>query len=248
MKIRSIIQILLSCWLISLLVGCSSGSNTASGTGVGNPGKTTISFITRSSSNQQATDSFTVTTSDGLIFTIKEAFITAKEVYFIHESGSILKSGPYRFNAITGESEPAINFNELPDYSYTGLDFIVETDAEENDVYSLELSGTFVYNSQLRDFTIKSSIKGNQKDQYDLENGPLNLDFNLTNIFKIDLEVEQWLNNVEIKDSLDNNVISLNSDGSLTIDKDTDWKAAKEVAKRIKKNIFKSGKLTLIYQ
>lgn len=248
MNIKKLILLSLVSFSLISQIGCSSSTNTTSGTGVGNPGKTTVSFVSRSYTNKDQTDSFSVVGGDGLNFTIKSAFITAEKIYFNHEGGSILKEGPYKFNAFNGEAEPIINFNDLPDNVYTGLDFIVEIKDNVNDFYSVELNGTFIYNSQLRNFSMKLNIKGNQKDKYSLEEGPSQLNFNTINIFKIDLEVDGWLNNIYLKNYLDNETLTFEQNGDLIIDEYSDWKAAKEIAKDVKKNIFKSGKLHLIFQ
>lgn len=245
---KSLITLFTTTLCLTFLFGCSNSGDTTAGTGVGNPGKTTISFVTRSITQNDLTDSFTVFTADGLQLTIKSAYITAKEIYFKYEGGSLLKKGPFQFNAFNGESEPKINFDNLPNHTYTGIDFIVETEEDNNNTYSVELYGTFLYNSKLNNFSMKLNIKGNAKDKYDLEDGPAKLNFNSENIFKIDLEIDGWLNNIHLKDYLDNKILNLEPNGDLIIDENSDWKAAKEIAKDIKKNIFKSGKLYLIQQ
>ncbi len=248
MKTKQFILLLLLFIAAIQFVGCSGSNNTTSGTGVGNPGKTTVSFITRSSIDENAIDSFTISSEEGLTFTIKEAYINAREIHFMHNGGSTNFEGPYKFNAFNGESDPKIDFDNLPDYLYTGLDFIAEVDKDVNDIYSIELYGTFIYKSISRNFSMKLNIKGNAKDKYSLEGGPAKLNFNTNNIFQIDLEVDGWLQNIKLKDYLDNNTLSLESNGDLVIDENSDWKASKEIAKDVKKNIFKSGKLFLIQQ
>lgn len=245
MKIKLLISLLFSCLTIIQFIGCSGSNQTTSGTGVGNPEKTTVSFFTRSSVNENAKDSFTVSNNEGLTFTIKEAYINALEIHFIYNGGAIDFKGPYKFNAFSGESEPSINFNTLLEVPYTGLDFIVESEKENSGAYSTELYGTFIYNSQVRNFTIKSMIKGNQKDHFDIENGPVELAPYLNNIFKIDLDVELWLKDLQIKDYLDDQTLPLDANGDLVVDSNSDWKAAKEIAKDIKKAIFKSGNLSV---
>lgn len=246
MKLKSLIILSLALSSSISFLGC--GSDTASGTGVGNPGKVTVSILADTVNTRAIPRKLTIVSTDGLPFTITEAFLSVEQMSFISDEGTFVKEGPYKFNALTGNTEPEIKYDDLPYTTYYGLDFVVEIDKEAVNTYSIILNGTFVYKEQTREFSLNLNIFGNTSDHYDIEGGSAIVDEESFNIFKIDMEADNWLNHIEFKQHLNEGNLSLNSDGNLIVDSESGSQIYRSLAAQVKQNIFKSGKLSIEYK
>lgn len=249
MKIRKLILLSLVSFSLLSQIGCSGGGDTASGTGVGNPGKVTVALLadTILPNRSVAPRALTILSADSLPFTITEAYLTMTSISFQHENGDNEKVGPFKFDALKGTSVPEINYDDLPYGEYYGLNFTIELpeSTENPDNYSIELKGTFIYENRERDFEIYLNIFGNSSDNFEVENQPAILSKDFYNVFKINMNAGTWLNDIQIKDYLEE---GLNQNGDLILDGSS--LDLKKLGLKVKLNIFKSeaNKLTLEYQ
>ncbi len=269
MKINPLIFLLIISISAIQFAGCSGGSDTASGTGVGNPGKTTVSLYA-DTTNSRADRILRIKTEDSLPLSIDDARFVAKEIRFllndeysadtldlasnlISLDTAIAYRGTIIFDAITSTSSPSISDIELPEAKYVGLDLILEDDStkvpEEFKGYVININGTFDYKDTVRDYDMWLNVHEENRDLYKIKGEPIFISKSNHSKFEIVLYANMWLENIYLKQHIEEGQIALNSDGSMTIDsridKDEHTHIYEQFNRVVKQNIFKSGEIKI---
>ena len=259
-----------------ILFTCSLNDSMAGGTGVGNPGNTTVSIIAdtgfvitddsrsaSTTSNNILPQQLPIMDMDSLTFLATSILITVERVYFVldnKENGydllagleetpftcdkqHIILDGPFVFDAMTGVSTPSFDSIQLPEAKYTGIKLHI-LDNSSLEEHAIGIAGTFLYKDAVRTFSIRMEEDLHALFKY---KGPA---FQITKgdstNFLLVLNADQWLQYMSVKNYLDNNLIVLDQNGNLTVDKTTNTDPYKEFTKAFKSNIIKSGILIIL--
>ncbi len=165
------------------------------------------------------------------------------ETQFSCDKEHIILDGPFVFNALTGLSTPSFDSIQLPEAKYTGIKLHV-LDNSSLEGHAIEVAGTFLYKDATRTFSIRMEEDLIALFKY---KGPA---FQITKgdstNFLLALNADQWLQYISVKNYLDNNLIVLDQNGNLIVDKTTNTNPYKEFKKAFKSNIIKSGILIII--
>lgn len=259
-----------------ILFNCSLNDSMAGGTGVGNPGNTIVSIIadtgfvitdynreTSVSSGNILPQQIPIMDMDSLTFLASSILITVERTYFVldnKENGydllagldetpftcdkeHIILDGPFIFDALTGLSTPSFDSIQLPEAKYTGIKLRI-LDNSNLEGHAIEVAGTFLYKDVTRTFSIRMEEDLLALFKY---KGPA---FQITKgdstNFLLVLNADQWLQYMSVKNYLDNDLIVLDQNGNLTVDKTTNTDPYKEFKKAFKSNIIKSGILIIV--
>lgn len=269
MKIRNLILLSLVSFTLITQTGCSGGGDTASGTGVGNPGKTTVALLA-DTIYSRSNKVLKIKTEDSLPITIDDARFVAKEIRFllndeysaddlelpsnlISLDTAIAYTGTVVFDAITGTSTPSLSQFELPEAKYVGIDLILEDDStkvpSEFNGYVINICGTFIYENLERDYSMWLNVHETNRDLYKIKGDPVFISQKNSSRFDIILYANKWLENIYLKQHIEEGQIALNSDGSMTIDgnidKDEHTHIYEQFNRQVKQNIFKSGEISI---
>ncbi len=252
-----------------LQTGCSL--DFAGGTGVGNPsGHTMVSIVADTGVGSQpaiSDDWYLPIKDDSLVLFANTAFIVVQKINFILDENekddsalnaytgplaiqddSVILTGPFVFDALTGTSDFLFDTLTLPVAKYKGMKFIIENDDSTlMEGYSIGLSGEFTYNNTLRKFSIKLS---NEKDirPYLIDGPAVLISQDDSTEFRLTLNADHWLDDMDLKtDYLDDGTIAFDPvTGDLTIDKTIDANVYKDFNKAVRLNIMKSGSLRIV--
>ena len=261
--------------IIIILSKCSLNGPMAGGTGVGNPGNTIVSIIadtgfvitydnreTSVSSGNILPQQIPIMDIDSLTFLASSIIITVERIYFVlddKENGydllagldetpftcdkqHIILDGPFVFNALTGLSIPSFDSIQLPEAKYTGIKLHI-LDNSSLEGHAIEVAGTFLYKDVIRTFSVRMEEDLLALFKY---KGPA---FQITKgdstNFLLVLNADQWLQYMSVKYYLDNDLIVLDQNGNLTVDKATNTDPYKEFTKAFKLNIIRSGTLII---
>ena len=199
--------------------------------------------------------SFSFNDNANTTFTIESARIMLREVNFDMPQESSKTGhqknieGPFVVNLLTGQSTPAIERVELQPGKYDSIELRImdatASDLNSNDQlidYSLHLSGRFNYLSQVRNFTILVKIN----EWLDINRvGETYISDGLVNDFVIEIDPSNWISSANIKTCVENNEITLESDGSLIVNDtvNSGGDSSCDLAKLIKQNIKNSSRI-----
>lgn len=269
MKMKKLIFLALTSLSLILSIGCSGNGDTASGTGVGNPGKTTVALLadTNSLRNQKT---FDIISADSLPMTIDDAKFIAKEIRFllndeysadnlelpdnlISLDTAIAYIGIVIFDAISGTSTPSLSEFELPEAKYVGLDLILEDDSTkvplEFNGYVINVNGTFTYKDTVRNYEMWLNVHDANRDLYKINGSPIFISNQNNSRFEIVLYANKWLENIYLKQHIEEGQIDLNIDGDMIIDSQIDKDKSNHIYpqfnRQVKQNIFKSGEIKI---
>lgn len=273
------IQYCMLAFLVSIsviLCNCSLNGSMAGGTGVGNPGNTTVSIIAdtgfvitdesrsaSTASNKILPQQLPIMDMDSLVLMASSILITVERISFVLDDSEngydilenldetpfscdkehIILDGPFIFDVLTGLSTPSFDSIQLPEAKYTGMKLYILNNSSLED-HAIEVTGTFVYNDTTRNFSIKMEEDLLALFKYKGPAFQISKDDSIN--FLLILNADQWLMYISLKEYLDNNVISLDQNGNLLIDKTTDTGPYKNFKKAFKSNIIKSGILIII--
>lgn len=258
-----------SIWLaITLLLDCSTNSNIASGTAVGNPGITQVSIIADEGADTITLEKGPLNRKEipsvdkgGLLFTVTSIsinvqyfnFVTAnnleKEREKVLSPKQILKTrevrleGPFLFDVISGSPTPAINDFVLPAGKYAEMKCYISNKDNPVAPYAFELSGYFNYKSKKRNFRFR--LKRKELAAYKYKGPAFNIEGDDSTQFTLVLNADRWLKKVDIRASLEQNIVSLDQKGNLVIDKGAMSDQATNLKKKITHSIIKSGYLLI---
>ena len=259
----------------AILVTCSMNDPIAGATGVGNPGKTTVSIIadtgfvitdncrnTPLSPVKYPPAQIPIMDMDSLTFLASSIHITVERIYFVlddKENGydflagldntpftcdreHIILDGPFVFDALTGKSIPSFKSIQLPEAKYVGIKLYILNNSSLDD-HAIEVTGTFLYKDATRTFSIKM-----QEDLIALfkyKGPPFQVNEGDSTNFLLVLNADQWLQYMSVKYYLDNDLIVLDQNGNMMVDKTTNTGSIREFTKAFKSNIIKSGTLII---
>lgn len=272
------IQYCMLAFLVSIFVilcNCSLNDSMAGGTGVGNPGNTTVSIIADTgfvitdesrnaspSSNKILPQQLPITDMDSLTFLASSILMTVEKIYFVldnKENGydllaglnetpftcdkqHIILDGPFVFDALTGLSTPSFDSIQLPEAKYTGIKLHI-LDNSSLEGHAIEVAGTFLYKDVIRTFSIR--MEENLLALFKYKGPAFQITKGDSSNFLLVLNADQWLQYMSVKNYLDNDLIVLDQNGNLTVDKTTNTDPYKEFTKAFKLNIIRSGTLII---
>lgn len=262
--------------IIVILSHCSLNDSMAGGTGVGNPGNTTVSIIadtgfvitndkreTSLSSGNILPQQIPITDMDSLTLVATSMRITVESIYFVlddKENGYDLLEGldetPFTCDKEHIILDGPFIFDALTGLSTPSFDSIQLPEAKYTgiklhvlDNSSLEEHAIDIAGTFLyKDVTRTFSIRM-EEDLLALfkYKGPA---FQITEgdstNFLLVLNADQWLQYMSVKNYLDNALIVLDQNGNLTVDKTTNTDPYKEFKKAFRSNIIKSGILIIV--
>lgn len=257
----------------AISLSCSFSDPMAGGTGVGNPTVTVSLFadtayavsdgIPSPSLHNRVSRQLPIIDEDSLVLLAEAMIITVEKIHFFldtsensyalleklndgrfdADSESIIMNGPFTFDVLTGASIPPIDSARLPAAKYTGIKLHITNLSNIND-YAIEVAGTFEYKDADRNFSILMEENANAFYKFDGPAFQISEDDSVK--FLLFLDADEWLSSVSLKGYLDNNTISLDSNGNLVIDKSTNASPYKDFKKSFKSNIIRSGYLHII--
>lgn len=247
------------CCIITVgMIGCSN--EFAGGTGVGNP-TTEVTVSMRTLDDDQLitlltnklladAESYERLAKSGVtrINTIAEFHITSARITvsrlkcYSETEETPWVDGPFMFDAITGESEPAEVTVAIPSGSYSGIKLHVTKKGHlSTDEPAIEVSGTFDHLGVTRAFSI--ALKCNLSVEYPVEAGTLELNPDAELHCAVVLDEEEWLSGTSIIECIGTGDIDLQDDGSLLIDETIPPGPCHSNENIIRQNILHSGKL-----
>jgi hypothetical protein len=202
-----------------------------------------------------------------LLFTVTTAVLKVNTIHFVladdepldiekllkdfsaqlsSDSESIIYKGPFTFDALNGTSQPPIDKLQLPEARYRGLRLMMgsfDNITTTSLIYNVTLEGTFTYKDTLRYFSIRVLIDQNRL--YKNPGPPFQISAKNTTRFMLLLNAAHWLDYINFKQMLDDNILKLNSQGNLVVDENIDDAPYKDIKKAIRSNIPESGVLVI---
>ena len=262
--------------MVMILSTCSLNDPMAGGTGVGNPGNTAVSIIadtgfvitndkreTAVSSGNILPQQIPIMDMDSLTLMATSMRITVERIHFVlddNENGydllegldetpftadkeHIILGGPFVFDVLTGLSTPSFDSIQLPEAKYTGIKLHV-LDNSNLEGHAIDIAGTFLYKDVTRTFSIR--MEEDLLALFKYKGPAFQISEGDSTNFLLVLNADQWLQYMSVKSYLDNNLIVLDQNGNLTVDKTTNTDPYKEFKKAFKSNIIKSGILIIV--
>lgn len=159
-------------------------------------------------------------------------------------------AGPFVVDLIAGTFTPSIDDLKLPAGVYKKIelrsedgdyhDGVIESDDDMNGK-SLFASGTFTDSSDSsHDFNL--ALRFNEDITIELTDG-VAVSAGITNALQAVWTLSDWFAGVDLAECVDNDDLEFETDGSLTIDEDTDGGSCGDIEGMIKDNIKGSGKM-----
>ncbi len=213
---------------------------------------------------------YSVHDASGMVLTIDSVVIIAQHVSFALDyllscdsllagfdtslhcgySGMSIK-GPIQFNCLARSSVPALGFVKLPIASYTGVVFHISIDTTQPGIQSttsaadsawpIFVHGSFTYLDTLRSFFVRCSL--NMAIPFRSADSGFTVSQGDTTDLSVVFDCRDWFAGMNLKESLDNRDILLDSQGNLIIDDTQATGPGSNVVVQIRNNLIGSGRL-----